>query len=192
MIRQLYDWTMRLAGHRHALAALAVISFLESSVFPVPPDALLIPIALAQPGRAFLAAGICLAASVLGGLFGYLLGAVAFDQLGGPILQFLGKTDSVESFFAAYNEYGAWAVLFAGLTPFPYKVITILSGATGLSLPVFVAASILSRGIRFFLVAALLWKFGEPIRALIERYLSVALALLLAAAAAIYFSFRLL
>ena len=121
MIRFLYDLTMRLAAHRWALPLLAVISFLESSVFPIPPDVMLIPMVLAQPRRAFLIAGICLLASVLGGLLGYIVGALAFDQFGAPILQFFGQEHAADEFIKTYNQYGAWAVLFAGLTPFPLQ-----------------------------------------------------------------------
>lgn len=188
MIRRLYDWMIALAQHRHALAALAVVSFVESSVFPIPPDVLMIPMILAAPRRAFVIAGVATLASVLGGLFGYWIGAVAFDTLGRPVLDFYGKTGDFDTFAQNYNAWGAWAVLIAGVTPFPYKVVTILSGATGLSLPVFVVASIVARGLRFFLVASLLWRYGAPIRDFIERRLglmfTLALALLLGGFAA--------
>jgi membrane protein YqaA with SNARE-associated domain len=173
MIRSLYDWTIRLARHRHALWALAVVSFVESSVFPIPPDVLMIPMILAAPRRAFLIAAVATVTSVLGGLFGYWIGAVAFDTLGRPVLEFYGKTENFAVFADNYNAWGAWAVLIAGVTPFPYKVITILSGSTGLSLPVFMVASVVARGLRFFLVAALLWRYGAPIRDFIERRLGL-------------------
>lgn len=183
MIRRLYDWTIALARHPHALLALAVVSFVESSVFPIPPDVLMIPMILAAPHRAFVIAGVATASSVAGGLFGYWIGAVAFETLGRPVLDFYGKTENFAAFAANYNAWGAWAVLIAGVTPFPYKVITILSGTTGLSLPVFLVASVIARGLRFFLVAALLWRYGAPIRDFIERRLglifTIALALLL-------------
>ncbi|SFI23503.1 YqaA family protein [Jannaschia pohangensis] len=173
MIRRLYDWTLAWAAHPHALWVLAIVSFVESSVFPIPPDILLIPMILAAPHRAWLIAGVCTVASVLGGVLGYGIGFYAFETLGEPILTALGKADSFEAFRTHYNDWGAWAVLMAGITPFPYKVITILSGATGLSLSVFIFASIVARGLRFFLVAALLWKFGAPIRDFIERRLGL-------------------
>ncbi len=179
MIRRLYDWTMGLANHRHALWALALVAFLESSVFPIPPDILMIPMIIARPSRAFLIATVCLVSSVLGGLLGYGIGALLFEQLGEPVLQFYGKDAYFDDFAIRYNEWGAWAVLIAGMTPFPYKVITILSGTTGLSLPVFIVASIIARGARFFIVAALLWKFGAPIRDFIERRLGLMFALFL-------------
>ncbi len=173
MLRQLYDRTMALAAHRHATWALAGISFAESSFFPIPPDVLLIPMALANRRKAFFYATICTLASIIGGIFGWLIGAFLFDALAQPILQFYGYAEKFDEFAGRYNEYGAWIVFFAGLTPFPYKVITIASGATGLSLPIFLVASILSRGLRFFAVAGLLWWLGPPIRDFIERRLGL-------------------
>lgn len=180
MLRSLYDWTIRLAETPHALWALAALAFLESSVFPIPPDLMLIPMVLARPRRAFLIAGVCTAASVLGGLFGYWIGAVLFDSVGQPVLEFYGKQNRFEEFRATYNAWGAWAVLVAGITPFPFKVITILSGYTGLSLPVFFVASVIARGFRFFVVAALLWQFGAPIRGFIEQRLGLLFTLFMA------------
>jgi len=169
MIRSLYDWTIGLAASPHALWALAFVAFIESSVFPIPPDVLMIPMILAAPHRAWMIAGVALVAPVLGGLAGYFIGAGLFETLGRPVLEFYGKTDAAEEFAQRFNEYGAWAVLVAGVTPFPFKVITIMSGWTGLSLPVFILSSMIARGLRFFVVAALLWKFGSPIRDFIER-----------------------
>ncbi len=151
---------------------------------------MLIPMVLARPDRAFSIASVCLAGSVAGGLAGYVIGASAFDQLGGPILNLLGQSSAADEFIAAYNARGAWVVLFAGLTPFPYKIITILSGAAGLSLPVFVVSSIIARGLRFFLVAALLWKYGDAVREFIERRLGTIMALVFLAAFAFYFLLR--
>ena len=173
MLRRLYDWTMGLAESRYALWALAVVSFAESSFFPIPPDVLMIPMIIAAPKRAFWIAGICLISSVLGGMFGYFIGAQLFDFIGQPLLDFYGKADAAAKFNAQFADWGAWAVLIAGVTPFPFKVITIMSGWTGLSLPVFVIASIVARGLRFFIVAALLWKFGPPMRDFIERRLGL-------------------
>ena len=173
MIRGLYDWTMRLAATRHAMWALAIVSFVESSVFPIPPDILLIPLILAQPHRAFRIAALCTVASVTGGLFGYWIGFALFEEVGRPMLEFYGKDAYFDGFAQRYNEWGAWAVLTAGVTPFPYKVITILSGATGLNLTVFMVASVVARGLRFFVIAGLLWKFGTPIRDFIERRLGL-------------------
>lgn len=173
MLRRLYDWTMDLSGRPRALTALAVVSFIESSVFPIPPDVLLIPMVLAARERAWLIAAVCTVTSVLGGLAGYGIGLFLFEQIGRPLLEFYGYTDRFGDFQAYYNDWGAWAVFIAGTTPFPYKVITILSGVTALSVPVFMVASVLARGVRFFLVAGLLWYFGEPIRAFIERRLGL-------------------
>lgn len=173
MIRALYDWTIRLAEHPRAIWALAFVAFIESSVFPIPPDILMIPMILAAPRRAFVIATVATVCSVLGGMFGYWIGAVLYDTVGLPVLEFYGKTDNFETFSQTYNEWGAWAVLIAGVTPFPYKVVTILSGSTGLDLVVFTLASVLARGLRFFVVAALLWKFGAPIRDFIERRLGL-------------------
>ncbi len=181
MIKGLYDWTLRLAQSPHALWALAIVSFAESSVFPIPPDILMIPMILAAPSRAFLIAGVCLVSSVLGGLFGYYIGYGLFETVGRPVLEFYGKEAYFDEFATRYNEWGAWAVLIAGITPFPYKVITILSGTTGLSLPVFIVASIIARGLRFFIVATLLWKYGAPIRDFIEKRLGLMFTLFVAA-----------
>lgn len=173
MIRSLYDWTLSLARHPNALWALAVVAFVESSVFPIPPDVLMIAMIVARPSRAFVIAGVATVASVAGGLAGYWIGYGAFETVGRPVLEFYGKDSYFDSFSERYNEWGAWAVLIAGVTPFPYKVITILSGATGLSLGVFLVASVIARAMRFFVVAALLWKFGAPIRDFIERRLGL-------------------
>ena len=162
-----------MADHPNALWVLAFVSFIESSVFPIPPDVLMIPMILARPNRAWLIALVALVSSVLGGLLGYAIGALAYDQLGQPILEALGKGDAMEAFSTRFNDFGFWAVLTAGVTPFPYKVITIMSGWTGMPLFTFIATSILARGLRFFLVAGLLWKFGSPIRDFIERRLGL-------------------
>ena len=173
MLRGLYNWTMGLAGHRHALWALAIVSFAESSIFPIPPDILMIPMLLARPNRAFLIASVCLIASVLGGIAGYAIGALFYDQIGSPILAALGKANAMAEFNTRFNDLGFWPVLIAGLTPFPYKVITIMSGWTGLPLGTFIVTSIIARGIRFFVIAALLRQFGAPLRDFIERRLGL-------------------
>ena len=173
MLRALYDTTIRMADHPRALWALAVVSFAESSVFPIPPDVLMIPMILAQPSRAWLIATVALVASVLGGMLGYAIGAFAYESLGQPILAALGKGEAMEAFNIRFNDFGFWAVLTAGVTPFPYKVITIMSGWTAMPLGTFVATSILARALRFFLVAWLLWKYGAPIRDFIEKRLGI-------------------
>ncbi len=162
---------MDLAGRPYALWALAVISFVESSIFPIPPDVLLIPMILAARQRAWIIALVCTLASVAGGVAGYAIGALLFDTVGQPIVEFYGYIDRFQEFQAGYEEWGAWIVAGAGFTPFPYKVITITSGVMDLNFGVFMIASVISRGARFFLLAALLWYFGPPIRSFIERYL---------------------
>ncbi len=173
MIRRLYDWTMSFARTRHAERALAGVSFIESSFFPIPPDALLIPMVLAERLRWLRYALVCTIASVLGALLGYVIGAWLFDAIGRPILTFYGKEDSFTQVADWYNTWGGWGVLFAAVTPFPYKVLTIFSGATGLNLVTFVIVSIIGRGFRFFLVAWLLYRIGEPIRLFIEKHLGL-------------------
>ncbi len=173
MLRGLYNWTLSLAQSPYALWALAIVAFVESSFFPIPPDVLMIPMIIARPSRAFVIAGVATVASVLGGMFGYYIGFALMETVGQPILDFYGKGDAFAEFAVKYNEWGAWAVLTAGVTPFPFKVITIASGVTQLSLPVFIISAIVARGLRFFLVALLLWKFGAPIRDFIERRLGL-------------------
>jgi len=180
MIRRLYNWTMSLADHPRAIYALAIIAFIEASFFPIPPDVLLIPMILAARTRAWRYALVATIASVLGGLFGYLIGAVAFDQIAQPILVSMGKSDAIAEYAQRFNDVGMWTILTAGVTPFPFKVITIMSGATSMSLPLFITTAIVARTIRFFLVAGLLYVFGPPIRDFIEKYLGwVALAAIL-------------
>ncbi len=172
MLRSLYDWTLKLSAHPRALWALAAVSFIESSIFPIPPDVMLIPMVLAARAKAWRIAIVCTVASVLGGMLGYAIGYAAFEAIGRPMLDFYGYAPKFEEFRGMYNDWGAWAVFMAGVTPFPYKVITILSGLTGLDIVVFTIASVLARGLRFFLVAGLLWYFGDPIRRFIEKYLN--------------------
>ena len=173
MLRRIYEWVLRLGEHRHAPTALFGVSFAESSFFPIPPDVMLIPMILAERLKAWRFALICTIGSVLGGLFGYYIGAALYDVIGQPIVAFYGLEHKMDSFFEQYKLYGAAIVFLAGFTPIPYKVFTIASGVAGLSLPVFVLASLLSRGARFFLVATLLYFFGPTIRAFIERYLGL-------------------
>jgi len=192
MLRGLYDWVMRLAAHERALPALAVISFLESSVFPIPPDVMLIPMVLADRARAFRIALVCTVASVLGGLLGYAIGYYLFETLGEWVVRTYGMQAGLAAFRAGFDEYGTWIILIKGLTPIPYKLVTIASGAAHFDLFTFVWASILTRGLRFFLVAALLWKFGEPIRTFIEKRLTLLTWLFLIALVGGFVAFRLL
>jgi len=170
MLKRLYEWTLEKAGHRHAERWLGAISFAESSFFPIPPDIMLIPMCLAKPERAFRYALICTIASVVGALLGYAIGYFLFETVGQAILDFYGLGGRFESFAAQFNEQGWIIVLLAGFTPLPFKVITIAAGATAMPLYVLIAAAVIARSARFFLVAALLWKFGEPVKRIIDRH----------------------
>lgn len=191
MLRRLYDWTMGLAGHKRAPQALFCVAFIESSIFPIPPDVMLLPMVLARRLKAWAYASLATIGSVLGGVAGYLIGLLLFDVLGRPLIELYGYGEKFEQFAGAYNEYGALIVFFFGVTPFPYKVITIASGVTQLNVAVFLLASILSRGLRFFLVSGLLYWFGPPIRDFIEQRLglvtTVFLVLLIGGFAALRF-----
>lgn len=171
MLRKLYDTTITLAEHPKALWILAIVSFAESSFFPIPPDVLLLPMVLAAPTKAWRYALVCSVSSILGGIFGYIIGAYFFDIVGQPIVDFYHLQSQFESFSALYNDHGAAIVAVAGFSPIPYKVFTIASGVTNLDIATFIIASALSRSARFFLVAALPWKFGEPIHEFIENHL---------------------
>ena len=173
MLRRLYKWTMSLAQSRYALLILAVVSFFEASFFPIPPDALMIPMILAAPRRAFLIAAITTVSSVLGGALGYATGIFLFEEIGRPVLEFYGKTDAFLTFKTIYNEYGPIVLLLSGITPFPFKATTILSGATGLDFGLFMGFTLIGRAVRFFIVAALLWKYGPDIRHFIEKRLGM-------------------
>ena len=172
MLRRLYDWIMALAESPKALWAMAAVSFTESSFFPIPPDPMLVPMVLANRRRAFLIATVCTIASVLGGIVGYYIGH-SFEWLAQWIISIYAKPDSMANLQAWYAEYGLWVILVKGLTPIPYKLVTIWSGLMGFDLKVFIAASVVTRGARFFLVATLLYFFGEPIRAFIEKRLTL-------------------
>jgi len=177
MLRRMYDWTLSLAAGRHAERALAVVSFVESSFFPIPPDVLLIPMIIARPERAWRLAFIATLSSVIGGFFGYAIGYFLFEAVGQPILQFYGIVNKYEELRHLFDEWGAWIIIVKGMTPIPYKFLTITSGALHFDLLIFALASVVSRGLRFFLVAALLWKFGPPIRDFIEKRLTLVLTL---------------
>lgn len=177
MLRRLYDWTMSLAKGKHSERALAGVSFVESSFFPIPPDILLIPMIIAQPQKAWRLAAIATISSVIGGFLGYAIGYFLFEAVGQPILQFYGIVDKYDELKHLFDTWGAWIIIVKGMTPIPYKFLTITSGALHFDLLVFTIASVVSRGLRFFLVAALLWKFGEPIRDFIEKRLTLVLTL---------------
>jgi membrane protein YqaA with SNARE-associated domain len=174
MLRRLYDWTIALSARPSAVWALGVISFAESSIFPIPPDVILIPMSLARPHRAFFYAGLCTVTSVTGGLFGYAIGALLYDSLGKFLIDLYGYGDKVETFRAAYAHWGHWIILLKGLTPIPYKVVTITSGFAGYDLFWFIVLSIITRGARFYVLATLLYVWGEPARAFIEKRLGLA------------------
>jgi len=182
MLQRLYDRTIALAGHRHAVPILGAVSFAESSVFPIPPDVLLIPMVLADRAKAWLIAAVCTIGSVLGGLAGYAIGYFLFETVGQPVLELYGYMDKFAQVRDIFRDWGFWFVFAAGFTPIPYKVITITSGVMTLNPVVFVIASAVSRGGRFFLESALLWYYGPVIRRFIEgnlRLLSVVFVVLL-------------
>ncbi len=173
MLRRLYDWVIRLSEHPKSLWALAAVSFVESSFFPIPPDIMLIPMVLAQRERAWLIAGVCTAASVAGGFLGYAIGYFFFATFGKWLIDFYGLQGGFAQFQEQFNEWGLWIILIKGMTPIPYKLVTIASGAAHFDLVVFGVASLATRGVRFYLVAGLLYVFGEPIRTFIEKHLTL-------------------
>jgi membrane protein YqaA with SNARE-associated domain len=172
-IRRLYVWTMAKARGPHAVKMLFVVSFAESSFFPIPPDLMLLPMCLANRARAFFLAAWCTLASVLGGMFGYLIGALLFETIGQWLISVYGYGDSIEAFRALYADWGPWTILVGGLTPVPYKLITIASGVAGYDIFLFIALSAFTRGTRFGLEAALVYLFGEPVREFIEKRLEI-------------------
>ncbi|WP_438728181.1 YqaA family protein [Parasphingorhabdus sp. DH2-15] len=174
MLKKLYQWTLDKAAHDKAPHWLAAISFIESSFFPIPPDVMLAPMCLARPDRAFRYALICTIASVLGALLGYAIGFFLFEQLGRFILDLYGLSEKFDAFSAEFNAQGWIIVLLAGFTPLPFKVITIAAGATAMPLYVLIGAAIIARSARFFVVAALLWKFGPPMKAWIDKNFALA------------------
>ena len=167
------NWMESFADKPHAMSALFILSFAESSFFPIPPDVLLIAIAISNPKRAFRAAFWCSLGSVLGGVFGYYIGAVLMDTIGDPILQFYGKENAMADFIELYKEWGTLFLAGAAFSPIPYKVATITSGAANMDLFTFITVSSIGRAARFFLVAGLLYKFGKPIKAFIEKYFDI-------------------
>lgn len=171
MLTRLYDRMMTLARHRRATSWLAAVSFAESSVFPIAPDVMLIPMVLADRATWLRAAAVCTIASVLGGLAGYAIGYALWEAVGRPLIAFYGYAEEMADFTGRYNDWGAWIVFVAGVTPIPYKVVTIASGVAGLDLVIFTVASTLARGLRFFVIAALLYRYGAPIEEFIRRHL---------------------
>ncbi|MCP2079468.1 UNVERIFIED_ORG: membrane protein YqaA with SNARE-associated domain [Methylorubrum zatmanii] len=173
MIRRLYEWILALAAKPSAPWALGAVAFAESSFFPVPPDAMMVPMAVSRPDRVWLYATIATVASVLGGLLGYAIGALLFDSVGLWLFNLYGLDDKAETFQASYATYGHWVILLKGLTPIPYKLVTITSGFAHYSLFWFMLLSVITRGARFFLLAWLLGRYGIGIRAVLDRHLNV-------------------
>jgi len=172
-LRRLYDWCVAAAGKPHALWTLSAVAFAESSFFPIPPDVMLIPMSLARPDRAFLLAAWCTVASVTGGVLGYVIGALLYDSVGAWLIHLYGYGDKVEAFRAAYAQWGALIILIKGLTPIPYKIVTITSGFAGYNFALFVILSLVTRGARFFLLAFLLHRYGDFARDIIEKRLAL-------------------
>jgi membrane protein YqaA with SNARE-associated domain len=173
MLKRFYTRVMALAASPYATWWLALIAFAEASCFPIPPDALLIPMALAKPRAAWRFAAVCTVASVAGGALGYLIGYAVFDQLARPILQLYGYGNAYAAFQTRFQEYGVWIILIKGLTPIPYKIVTIAAGAAKFNFGSFMAASLVTRGGRFFIVATLLHFYGDSVRTFIEKRLTL-------------------
>ena len=173
MFRKIYDACIAAAGKPYAAWILGTVSFVESSFFPIPPDILLIPMILARPREAWRFAAYCTLASVAGGLLGYAIGYFLFDTIGRPILEFYHAMDRYNALKAGFDQWGTWIIIIKGMTPIPYKLITIASGVAHFDLDSFIGASIISRSLRFFLVAAILWQFGDAARRFIERRLTL-------------------
>src|SRR5215510_5445988 len=171
MLRRAYDWCIAAADKPHALWLMGVVSFAESSVFPIPPDTMLIPMSLARPDRAWTYATVCTLTSVAGGVLGYVIGAYLYDTIGHWLIQLYGYGDKVEAFREAYARWGTWIILLKGVTPIPYKIVTITSGFAGYSLVLFVLCSIVARGMRFYFTAFLLHRYGPWARTVIEERL---------------------
>lgn len=190
MLQRSYDRIMQLAAGPHAVATLAAVAFIESSVFPIPPDVMLIPMILAAPRHAWRFAAIATVASVVGGWLGYAIGYFAFAAVGEPVLQFYHLMDRYAELRTAFDQWGASIIILKGMTPIPYKLITILSGALHFNLASFSIASLISRSLRFFLVAALLYWFGDPIRVFIERRLALVTSVFVVALVGGFFALR--
>ena len=173
IFRKLYNWTLDKSSKKEAPWFLSIVSFAESSFFPIPPDIILIPMVLAKRAKAFIYASLCTLSSVVGGILGYLIGFLLFNSVGIVLVNFYHLGESVNEFKNYYNTYGAWIVIIAGFTPFPFKVITIASGLFKLNFIIFILCSILSRGARFYLVAGLLYFFGEKIKIFIDKYFNI-------------------
>jgi membrane protein YqaA with SNARE-associated domain len=172
LVRRLYDWCIAAADKPYATWLMGAVSFVESSFFPIPPDVMLIPMSLARPDRAWFYATVCTVTSVAGGVLGYFIGAVLYDSVGLWLIQLYGYGNKVEAFRQAYAQWGAWIILIKGVTPIPYKIVTIASGFAGYNIFMFVLLSLVARGMRFYLLAFLLNRYGAKARAIIEERLT--------------------
>ncbi|MGE3245667.1 MAG: YqaA family protein [Beijerinckiaceae bacterium] len=179
MFKRLYHWTLAQAESKHAVPTLAAISFAESSFFPIPPDVILVPMSLAQPKKAWYYAGVCTIASVLGGIVGYAIGYLLYETVGQWLIGLYGYAQKVDALRAFYGEWGWAFILVKGVTPIPYKLVTIVSGLLEYNFFLFVLLSLVTRGARFFLLAGLLHKFGDPIRQLLDRHFAVFMGLII-------------
>ncbi len=187
MFKSLYRWTLALSASRHAPLALGAVAFAESSFFPIPPDLLLVPMSLAQPRRAWAYATICTVASVLGGMLGYAIGALLYDTVGQWLIATYHYAEKMDAMRAAYAQWGWLLILIKGLTPIPYKLVTIVSGLLGYNFALFVLLSVITRGARFFILAGILNRFGDPIRGALERHFAtILIGFLLLVAAGFY------
>jgi membrane protein YqaA with SNARE-associated domain len=173
MLRRIYDWCVAAAYRPAASWIMGGVSFVESSFFPIPPDVMLIPMSLARPERAYSYAFLCTWTSVAGGVLGYLIGSVLYDSVGQWLIGLYGYGDKVEAFREAYNQYGAWIILLKGLTPIPYKIVTITSGFAGYNLLLFILLSFVARGMRFYFLAFLLHRYGPHAKDIIEKRLGL-------------------
>jgi len=173
MFRGLYDWTLRMAHHRHALRSLAAVSFAESSFFPIPPDVMMVPMVLARRDKAFLIATVCTLASIAGAMLGYAIGYFLYDSVGQWLIHIYGMSSRIEQFRLWYQQWGAAIILVKGLTPIPFKLVTIASGLAAFNFPLFLLSAAVTRAARFFLIAALIKRYGEPVREFIEKRLDM-------------------
>jgi membrane protein YqaA with SNARE-associated domain len=173
MFRKLYDWVLRMAGHRHAIRYMGAVSFAESSFFPIPPDVMVVPMVLARREQAYWIATVCTVTSVLGGIFGYAIGYFLYESVGQWLVQFYHIEEKMQGLRVLYDQYGSFVILIKGLTPIPFKLVTIASGVFAFNFPLFVLLALITRGARFFLLAWALKRWGEPVQAFIEKRLTL-------------------
>jgi len=173
MFQRLYDWTLRLAGHKHAIRSMAAVSFAESSFFPIPPDVMLVPMIIARRDQAWLIATVCTISSALGAMVGYAIGYFLYDSVGQWLINLYGLQQGAAQFHDWYARWGAALILAKGLTPIPFKLVTIASGLAKFNFALFMVTVVITRGMRFFIVAALLRRYGAPIQAFIEKRLTL-------------------